>query len=427
MRLTSLAPLLMAAVCLIARPAVAADAPTNEELKRQLDVVAGEVQKLRTGDAGATGGATADRSSYGFAPGASKIYRTGQGVSIGGYGQLLYENFASSTHGGDVSNEQDRIDLLQAVIYFGYRFDEHWLFNSETEFEHASTEVNGAVGIEFAYLDRLTRPEVNFRVGYLLMPLGLLNELHEPTIFLGTHRPEVERRIIPSTWSEPGLGIFGELGPVTYRWYLVGALNAGAFDAEEGIREGRQKASEAIAESWGTTLRVDYTGMPGLLAGVGLLLGNATTPLDPAQGGGMAVPIHLYETHVDYRWRGLQLRALGAFTFLSKIESLNAARNLLGEDSIGNEQRGYYLEAGYDVCSGEKSALIPFVRWEDLDTQLAVPGGFSRNPANHRRNLTVGVNYKPIDQLVFKADYQNFLLGDSSGVNQWNLAAGYVF
>ena len=101
--------------------------------------------------------------------------------------------------------------------------------------------------------------------------------------------------------------------------------------------------------------------------------------------------------------------------------------SVTGSDSIGNEQRGYYLELGYDVLSTEHEALIPFVRWEDLNTQMGVPAGYVRDPASYRRNFTFGANYKPIDQLVFKAEYQDNLVGDDSGLNRFSLSAGYIF
>ena len=53
-----------------------------------------------------------------------------------------------------------------------------------------------------------------------------------------------------------------------------------------------------------------------------------------------------------------------------------------------------------------KMSLLPYVRYEQYDTQHEVPTGYARNPANDIDALTVGIAYKPIDRLVFKADWQ---------------------
>jgi hypothetical protein len=413
--------------------APAAGAPSNAELKRQLDVLAAEVQRMGTGGGGeAQAPLRADQSVYGLGPAASKIYRTSSGVSIGGYGEFIYDNFAGNAHNGTpvtTDEQRDTIDLARAVVYVGYKFDDHWVLNSEYEFEHKGTDDkrDGSVNAEFAYLDYLNDRALNARLGVVLLPMGFINEYHEPTVFLGPHRPEVETYLIPTTWSEAGAGIFGELGPVTYRSYIVNGMNASQFNPINGVMDGPQGGGQAIAESWANVTRIDYTGTPGLLVGGSFYLGNSVTNIAANLGGGIAIPTHIYEAHLEYKYRGLQFRALGVLTYLDRIAELNAAMSAPPGGSIGSGQRGYYLELGYDLFSGEKQALIPFARYENLNTQMEVPTGFVRDPAAYRQNLTVGVNYKPIEQVVLKADYKELLLGDASGVNSWSLSAGYVF
>src|ERR671914_2496192 len=175
------------------------------ELERRLEVLAGEIENLKIGEAAAA----ADESERGFGPAASKVYRTERGLSIGGYGEALYQNFDSKRDDNAASGKTDTFDLLRGVLYFGYKFNDRWLLNSEIEYEHAGSEV----AVEFAYIDYLWRLEVNVRGGLLLVPMGFLNELHEPTVFLGAKRPAIETVIIPSTWRENGFGLFGEAGP----------------------------------------------------------------------------------------------------------------------------------------------------------------------------------------------------------------------
>jgi hypothetical protein len=88
------------------------------------------------------------------------------------------------------------------------------------------------------------------------------------------------------------------------------------------------------------------------------------------------------------------------------------------------------VQGGYDVLSlmaRARASLVPFVRYEEYDTQKAVPFGYERNPENDRQELTLGLVFKPIDRLAFKADWQQRHNAAGTGVNQWNLALGYIF
>src|ERR1041384_1147255 len=172
-----------------------------EELKREIGVLSKEIEALKTGQQKQTVEVTPDLSGrqYGLGAAASKVYRAEPGFSVGGYGDMAYQN-----------GESKSADLVRAVLYTGYKFNKNVLFNSELEVEHASTELGGSVSMEFAYLDFLLRPQANVRAGVVLMPVGFINEQHEPTAYFGVQRPVVERTIIPTTWSEIGGGIFGD-------------------------------------------------------------------------------------------------------------------------------------------------------------------------------------------------------------------------
>ena len=116
----------------------------------------------------------------------------------------------------------------------GYRFDDRFLFNAEIEIEHANE-----ISVEFAYVDYLLNDALTIRGGMVLVPLGLVNDFHEPTVFLGARRPQTERRIIPTTWRKNGVGVLGSAGPIAYRAYLLNGLDATGFSAQ-GLRGGRQ-------------------------------------------------------------------------------------------------------------------------------------------------------------------------------------------
>ena len=395
-----------------------------DELERRLEVLAAEIEKLKIGEAAAA----ADQSTNGLGPAASKVYRTERGLSIGGYGEIVYQQVDEREKTGEGEEEERRggkqFDLRRAVLYFGYKWNDRILFNSEVEYEHAGEEVS----VEFAYLDFLWRPQLNFRAGLLLMPVGFLNELHEPTVFLGANRPDVEQRILPTTWEEGGFGLFGAAGPFTYRTYIVNGLNAAGF-TDDGLRGGRQGGSEAKAEDLAWVGRLDYTGLPGFLAGGSVYTGKAGQGLETASGRKLGVGTKIAEGHLEWRWRGLEFRALGAQAELNDVAALNAALGLADDESIGEKLAGYYLQLGYDLLAGRAAgrALIPYARWESLNTQDAVPAGFSANPDTDIQTLTLGVAYKPIEQLVLKVDYQNVDNKAGTGADRFNVLLGYVF
>jgi hypothetical protein len=393
------------------------------EIERRIEILANELETLRIGKAAVK----AEKSVYGLGPAASKVYRVEKGVSVGGYGEMLYQNFDSTLEDGSPNSKTDELDFLRAVVYFGYKFNERFVFNSEIEFEHASTDKEGSASVEFAYVDYLWQEPVNVRAGLLLLPMGLINELHEPTVFLGAKRPATEARIIPTTWRESGLGIFGDLGPFAYRTYVVNGLDASGFTSA-GLRGGRQKGSKAKAEDFAWTGRLDYVGTPGLVVGFSGYFGNSGQGLTD-EAGTIDVPTGILEGHIDWRWKGLDLRLLGTRARLDDVARLNDALMLTGGDSIGEEMVGGYVQVGYDVFTRlkGKSRLTPYLRWENLNTQAEVPSGFTADPATDTTIRTVGIEYKPITQLVVKVDYQDTKNEAKTGFTQVNVGMGYVF
>jgi hypothetical protein len=377
---------------------------------------------------------------YGVAPAASKVYLKDKGLSIGGYGELLV---------GQVREDADNIvDTQRVVLYFGYKFTDRIIFNSEIEFEHASTETNvegdsGEVSVEFALLDFLLWPELNLRGGLLLAPFGIINEVHEPTTFFGVFRPAVETQIIPTTWRENGLGIFGDIdlgagGSINYRSYAMNSFDARGFRAVNN-RGLRNRGVEARFNDIAWVSRVEYEPVPYVAIGASMFLGNTgqneTIDNDesPFNGDKLDGFFQMYEADIQLQYRGFEARGLFVYTTLDDGARINALNDLTGDNSVGTEQWGYYVVGAYNVLSlADFSSqfaqyLAPFVRWEQYDSQAKVPTGFSRNPANDRNDLTIGLNYKPIPNVVIKAEYQYLDSRANNSDNQFNFGLGYVF
>jgi len=402
--------------------AAAPTAPAVVEQDRKIGVLATEVERLKS--ALVLPANKEMKSAYGLGPAASKVYQLEHGLSIGGYGEFNFRNPVSDKNG-----ERSRFDVARFVLYTGYKFTDRIILNSELEVEHAvvAGDTEGEVEVEFLTLDFLGWQPLNFRTGLILVPMGFVNEIHEPPFFHGVFRPEVEERIIPTTWRSGGIGIFGTLLPgLDYRAYALNGMEASGF-SNTGTSGGKQEGSFALANDFAGTGRVDYTPFAGGLIGASLWAGNSGQS-DRFAGSTPSVFTLIWETHAQLRWRGLEMRALGAFTHIRDADLVSEAL----EDTIAKDQYGFYVEAAYDVLPlvfpDSTQYLAPFFRYENLDTQDAVPRGFARVPGNSIQLYTVGLDYKPHPQVVLKFEYRNFN-ADREGrrADEVNLGAGFVF
>ncbi|HSN57599.1 MAG TPA: septum formation initiator family protein [Candidatus Sulfomarinibacteraceae bacterium] len=408
--------------------ALKAEGGTNarlDEIERRLGILATEVEDLKVGEEVIT--ASEKQARPGLGPAASKVYRRDQGVSIGGYGEAVASVPSSTRDDGSESGQSSTFDMLRAIFYVGYKFNEHFLLNTEIELEHASTSESGSASVEFAYIDYLYRDALNLRGGLVLLPMGWLNELHEPTVYLGSLRPLSEQRIIPSTWREGGVGAFGDVGGFSYRTFLVNGLDASGFSAA-GLRGGRQKGSKAKLDDVAWSGRLDWVGTPGLQAGLSFYTGNSGQDLEGADGRGVDVPTTIWDVHAEWRWRGLKIRGLYTQADLDDVAALNDELGYRGNESVGERLVGSYLEAGYDLLGGPKGrSLMPYVRWENLNTQDRVPDGWQADPATDQEIFTLGIAYQPIEQIIIKLDWSDVDNAAGTGVDQLNAQLGYIF
>ena len=401
------------------------------QLERQLEVVVDELARVQTEVA--VPDEPELKSAYGLGPAASKIYGVSRGLSIGGYGEAFYKNFV-----GDARDQSDTADFLRLVMYLGYKFTDNIIFNAEIEYEHTEE-----LGVEFAALDFLLADWANARAGLLLIPMGFLNEVHEPPYFFGVNRPEVERRIIPSTWRENGVGIFGTtLGEsLSYRAYVVNGFDATGF-SDEGLRGGRQNGGRALAEDLALVARADYTPWPELTLGGSLYSGQAgqdqkvnPTASPNAELGVPSTLTTIAEAHVQYRSQGFQARALYTSAWVNDARELTDVLQASGElsatEAISGRMEGYYGEVSYDVWPwlrpGDEKSLEPFLRLEWVDTQADVSDKFATNRNLKEWIYTVGTSFKPHPNVVLKFDYRNRSPREGDQADEINMGIGFVF
>ena len=393
--------------------AIGTQAATLEErvatLEEQNTVLTEEV--LASQSAGFTK-VDATQSYTGLGAAASKVFYSKNPLSIGGYGEMFYAN---------PDNGEDYADVYRFITYFGYRFTDNVILNVEIEYEHGDTSQGGKVVVEFFHLDFLWKDEINLRVGNLLVPMGLVNLRHEPTLFRTVQRPEVEKYLLPSTWHENGLmtyGTFEDVG-ITYSAGMINALNIDSDTTREAgqswIRDGRIGSAKNGSFSPAFVGRVDYTGMPGLMAGVSFYYGDGSNKKDATGIDGLTTTI--FDVHASYE--------SGAFS----ATALYTQTNLDGAEKLGvgavEKASGYYVNASYDISSlvGVDMKIPLFAQYQNFNPIESTVDG-SNEEKYQTQIATIGFNVFPSDQTVLKFDYA---MQDVGGVEQNTLSVGMGF
>jgi len=370
-----------------------------------------EVARLKTGSSVPE---LQNLSFMGMGAAASKVYFSKTPLSIGGYGEIVYQD----PRGGSAGNTSD---VYRIVPYISYRFSDKIIFNSEIEFEHVNT-----VAVEFAYLDFMLMPELAIRAGHLLVPVGMTNLKHEPNYFYTVSRPEIETELIPSTWHENGVMLFGETGPIRYHLGVVNgfraALAPSAANSQRWIRSFRQSGSQAQTEDLGYVARLEWIPDTNLEVGASYYVGDSGQLLTDTLGGAR---IQIWEAHARWAYRGLEMDALYAGGTLKDI-AFTPAQTLPGE-----EVAGYYATLAYDVLQGRASggALKVFTRYSTYDlnkkAQSEATGG--RDKSLDREIWSFGVNYFPDPNVVIKANYDSRDNAAAGYDDRFELGLGLVF
>lgn len=335
-------------------------------------------------------------------------------------------------HYNKLEFQDGRLDFHRFVLLFTHSFTDRIRFVGELELEHAlveGLEDAGELELEQAYLDFLITRAFNVRAGMLLMPVGIINERHEPPVYYGVERPFVDTVIVPTTWFDTGAGVFGEVGRGwRYRAFVTSPLNAAEFNAEEGVREGRQKGADSNVGRVATTGRLEYIGYRGLTLGASFWTGRSGFEFRPR----FDVPVRVAETDARYARDRLELRGQFAQVWIDNAALLNdaLARGTGVNPNIARVLQGFYLEAGYRVISGASFGDVgAFVRYENFDTQFRMPAGYVPLEQFDRDAWTMGATYWPDPDIAVKVDY-SVLRSRSSLIrapNAFNIGLGWWF
>ena len=301
------------------------------------------------------------------------------------------------------------LDFHRFVLLFSHSFTPRLRFVGELELEHAvvaGLEDKGELELEQAYVDYLIAPELNVRAGMLLVPVGIINERHEPPIFHGVERPFVDTVIVPSTWFDVGAGVHGTIrGQVRYRLYAMAPLDAAFFTADEGLRGGSQQGVEAQVRHVAFTGRAEYLGLRGLQVGASFWRGKSSVSLPR-----LDVPTGLVELDARYSRGRFETRGQYAHVFIDGAAALNGAvRRLTGiSPNVARQMRGFYVEGAYRVLPRRFAHdLALFARYENFDTQFRMDVGDVNLPQFDRDAWVAGGTYWLDPDVALKVDYSH--------------------
>ncbi|MEZ5652970.1 MAG: hypothetical protein R3E87_20745 [Burkholderiaceae bacterium] len=352
-----------------------------------------------------------------------------------GYGQFDYRRFDFYENAQDTTPEaRGELDLRRVVLEPVVRISPRLRFVAEIEFEHGGTgstveyepeeagefeievERGGEVILENAFLEYLSAPTQRWRVGEMTVPFGMVNRYHRPDQHFTIERSLAETALIPSTWHDIGVAYDRVAGRTQFTVMLVRALDSSLFTGYDFVAGGSaQRLESRRADDFALVLAAEHTFAPGAIIGAALYHGNS--------GGNRArsnlqvdAPLTLAELHG--RWERGPFTLRGQF-MIGRLEdsasvtqanfnTFNAGELGVSRTPVGSEAESFFVEAGYDFFAsraGRSDSLVAFARYDAFDTHAGVATGITRNPRYDRQAVTVGLNYSPARELLFKAEF----------------------
>ena len=327
-------------------------------------------------------------------------------TTIGGYGNAFYQrnnNLGTS-----------KLDLERFVLFTGHKFNDKISVFSELEVEDAKVtggESGGEVSIEQAYLKFNLNANQYIVAGLFLPRIGILNENHLPNTFNGNERNYVETFILPSTWRELGVGLYGNLNnlPLNYSVGLVNGVSSGMFDHGTGIRDGRFEGRNASGNNLAVTASLQYYqgDFKAQVAGYyGGTVGVSKRKADSLglSSGIFGTPVAIGEGDIQYARGGFSMRALGAIVSIPDADKINSAY----ANNTPKMEYGAYLELAYDLLYNQRKAheqqFIVFVRDEKFNINASIPSNGITDGTLDQNHVVAGFTYLPIRNVAIKAD-----------------------
>ncbi len=379
-------------------------------------------------------------------------------MEIYGYGTAYYSNYDYLPNYQSDPENRSKVDLERFVLSPRFLISDNIKIVAEIEFEHGGTgstmeydtldefgefepeiEKGGEVVVEEAYVDISYNEWMNFKVGHMVIPVGLNSQRHLPTLYLSSHRNISETTILPNTWHESGVMAYGKFAENwNYQAMLMTGLNSEFFDSSHWINSGQQKQFEyANADDLAFAARVDYGNITGSHIGASFYVGNTSQNRNKAQLDEDGT-VTITELHGVYDEGNIRLRGLLLWGQLSDSEAISSANRGLPNaleakrTPVGSEALAWFIEAGYNISPlfDYDKEIIPFVKYDFVDSMYATEGFVQDDDRYERTTITAGIDYFLTPGIVFKADYMRTSFGSASGIDDldtFTLAVGYQF
>lgn len=376
---------------------------------------------------------------------------------IGGYGEAVasFKDYGTNRFNGNplgnTKADRNTISIPRFILALDYKFNSKWILGAEIEFESGGTgsamelentengeyeteiEKGGEVVLEQFHITRLIHPAINVRAGHIIVPVGLTNAHHEPINFFGTVRPEGESTLIPCTWHETGLELFGSFGKgyarFDYQAMVVAGLNANGFNRDQWVAGGKQGFfEEDNFTSPGYAARLDYKGVKGLRVGLSAYYcADAGANADKVQNYAAVgeIPVTILSADAQFKNRYVTARAnavwgnLGEAAALSKVNArLPNASPYSKLGPVAQNAVSYAGEVGVNLSAFFKEekkvpVIYPFVRYEYYNPQEEGERGQTMEKRCQVSMWTAGLNWFALPNLVVKADYTTRQIGTS--------------
>ena len=387
------------------------------------------------------------------APKAEKKTCASSRLKVGGYGEAVFSRNFFSDHVSRYSQPEEhkndpshgRFDIPHAVVFLGYDFGKGWTVGTEIEFEHGGngiayekedeeggeweqeTEKGGEVELEQFWIQKSFSPAANIRAGHIVVPVGLNNAHNEPLNFFTVYRPEGENTIMPSTWHQTGVSLWGRYKDFRYEAQLVAGLNADQFTNVGWIKKGHKSPLEFdVANKYGVALRLDNYTVPGLRIGLSGYYGHSIGNSYPRNANGVdaeykgVVAIGAFDfTYNAHNWI---VRGQADYGYLGDAEQLKYVYNRLNSKSpykhsafVSKNAYAVGIEAGYNIFSQipqmrrDNQKLYVFGRYEAYNPYASNTKGTAYDYTAVKR-MAAGLNYHPVPQVVIKAEYSHRFL-----------------
>lgn len=390
-------------------------------------------------------------------------------LSLGGYGEAVFtrkfysDKYLRYTDAATYKDDDShgRFDLPHIVFWVGYDFGKGWTLGTEIEFEHGGTESaveieeeeageyeseverGGEVAIEQFWINKRFCRELNLKIGHIIVPVGATNMYHMPTEFFTNYRPEGESTIMPCTWHETGISLWGEAGEWRYEVMFLPGLDSDRFGRQTWIAGGAGSPYEfKIANTYAGAFRVDNTSVKGLRLSfsgyVGNSFKNTLSATDNVKFKDVKGTVYIGAFDFCYKSRNLTVRGNFDYGHLTDSEMITKYNMSMRKDSpspkqaVASDAIATGVEAGYNILAlfkGKKvehERLYLFGRYEYYDSMFKTEGSIQDYKWCGRQRIAAGINYCPVKDIVIKGEYSIGLL-DSRYNNEPSISFGIAY